>query len=74
MTTVSQWYIIDYPTLVVAVRAWTPVTIPSTSIIEVPQTVDGLQGLIPVKWNGEAILMFAEDIRDRGMLVSTASG
>lgn len=43
-----------------------PITIPRSSVVDVPQTIEGLSGLISVKFNGESILMFAEDIQQRG--------
>jgi len=49
------------------------ITVPSGSVIEVPLSLNGIQGLIEVTFNGETVLMFAEDIRDRGKPVSTAS-
>lgn len=63
-----QRYKIDIPTLVVAMQgaARMPITIPRSSVVDVPQTIEGLSGLISVKFNGESILMFAEDIQQRG--------
>ena len=71
----SQKYVIGTPTLVVTVRADAPTTLrlPCDSVIEAPESLTELRGLIKVRYNGETVLMFAEDIQERGMLVSTAS-
>jgi hypothetical protein len=70
-----QHYQIDTPTLVLAVEgiARMPIIIPSDSVIEVPRTLYGRQGLIEVQFNGTTVLMFAEDIRQRGRRVSKVS-
>ncbi|MGJ5818838.1 hypothetical protein [Paludibaculum fermentans] len=67
-----QRYVINIPTLVVAIQgtAKMPITIPSASVVDVPQKVEELQGLIEVEFNGENVLMFAEDIKQRGKPVS----
>ncbi|MGC4053368.1 MAG: hypothetical protein QM757_29045 [Paludibaculum sp.] len=75
MQSMVNSYLINSPTLVVIVQGSerTPITIPSASIIDVPQELDGLHGLIEVQFNGESVLMFAEDIRQRGKRVSKAT-
>jgi len=47
--------------------------VPSGSVIDVPIALNGIQGLIEVTFHGETVLMFAEDIRDRGKPVFGAS-
>lgn len=70
----AQRYLITTPTT--AVNEQSPAkafTVPSGSVIDVPLPLKGVRGLINVTFNGEGVLMFAEDIRDRGKLVSEPS-
>ena len=71
----AQRYAITTPTTGVSVHNGkrTAITIPKASVIEVAQALDGLQGLIEVTFKGEAILMFAQDIRQRGKPAAGAS-
>ena len=71
----SQRYVICSPTLVVLLHAdaTRTATLPCDSVIEAPESLNELRGLIKVRFNGENLLMFAEDIQERGMLVSSAS-
>lgn len=63
-----QRYQLVTPTLVLTGQGHEqkPITLPSDSVIDVPRTLYGLEGLIEVQFNGETVLMFAEDIRQRG--------
>lgn len=72
----SLQYILGTPTLAVAVHPHgkTVVTLPTASLIDVPDALESQDGLIGVGFNGETVLMFAQDIRERGRLVSSASG
>jgi hypothetical protein len=65
-------YVMSSPISAVAIQrsARTVITVPSASVIAVAQPVDALQGLIEVALNGETVLMFAEDIRQRGKLLT----
>jgi hypothetical protein len=47
--------------------------VPNNSVVDVATPLTGTQGLIEVKLNGENVLMFAEDILQRGKRVSSAS-
>jgi hypothetical protein len=49
------------------------ITVPGGSVIDVPLPLNGIRGLIEVTFNGETVLMFAEDIKERGTPVSEAS-
>jgi hypothetical protein len=71
----AQRYVITTPTLGVSVHNGkrTAITIPEASVIEVGQSLDGFEGLMEVTFEGEAILMFAEDIRQRGKPAAGAS-
>ena len=71
----AQRYVITTPTSGVSVHNGVRVamTIPKASVVEVAQPLDGLDGLIEVKFKGEAILMFAQDIRQRGKPAAGAS-
>jgi hypothetical protein len=71
----AQRYLIGTPTSAAIIEegARKIITVPGASVIDVPQPLKGLQGLIEVTFDGETVLMFAEDIRQRGKLVSTAS-
>jgi hypothetical protein len=64
-------YAIESPTSAVAIQRTTRavITVPRASIIQVAQAVDTLHGLIEATLNGETVLMFAEDIRQRGKLL-----
>lgn len=69
-----QRYLIGIPTTAVNEKSPTKVfVVPSGSVIDVPVPLKGVRGLIEVTFNGEAVLMFAEDIKDRGKPVSAAS-
>ncbi|MBN9662642.1 MAG: hypothetical protein J0H49_30870 [Acidobacteria bacterium] len=70
-----QRYQIIAPTLVLAVQGSgkKPITIPTDSMVDVPLTLYGRKGLIEVQFNGETVLMFAEDIRERGVRVARMS-
>jgi hypothetical protein len=70
----AQRYVIATSTTAVNEQSPTKVfMVPSGSVIDVPVPLKGVRGLIEVTFKGEAVLMFAEDIRDRGKLVSGAS-
>jgi len=66
-----QRYLITTPTSAVAITSGARqiIEVPNDSVVDVSVPLDGLQGLIEVTVNGEAALMFAEDIRQRGKAV-----
>jgi hypothetical protein len=61
-------YRLESPTSAVMLdKATRKITVvPKASVINVPQPLDGRQGLLEVKINGHQFLMFSEDIRQRG--------
>ena len=70
----AQRYVINAPVLVAVQRSGkTVITLPSASVIEASEPVDSLQGLIEVTFQGETVLMFAEDLRMRGKLVTSVA-
>lgn len=74
MRNMAQRYLIKTPTSAAIKQGPRKViTVPSGSVIDVPLTLDGVRGLIEVTFSGETVLMFAEDIRNRGNPVSEAS-
>ena len=69
-------YLLKTPTLAVATDAGGArrfVRVPSNSVVEVTSPIDGLHGLIEVSANGGPVLMFAEDIKERGKRALRAS-
>lgn len=68
----AQRYLIAIPTSAVTIegRARKVILISKDSVVDVPLPLNGLQGLIEVTVNGGTVLMFAEDIRERGKPVS----
>jgi hypothetical protein len=71
----AQQYLITTPTSAVAIegRERKVITVPNDSIVDVSRPLNGLEGLIEVTVDGQTVLMFAEDIRQRGKPVSRAS-
>jgi hypothetical protein len=70
----AQRYVINAPVLVAVQRNdKTVITLPSASVIEASEPVDSMKGLIEVTFKGETVLMFAEDLRMRGRLVTTVT-
>jgi hypothetical protein len=71
----AQRYLITTPTCAVSMEdgARKAITVPNDSVVSVSLPLEELQGLIEVTVNGETVLMFAEDIRQRGKPVSRAS-
>jgi hypothetical protein len=50
-----------------------PVTIPKGAVVKVVNgPLDGTR-LVDVEWDGEAVMMFTIDLRERGTLVTAAS-
>jgi hypothetical protein len=49
------------------------IVVPNESVVDVSLSLNGRQGLIEVRFNGETVLMFAEDIKQRGMPLAAAS-
>ena len=70
----AEQYRIEHPTSAAVVEngARKVVTVPSASIIDLQRPLNEVNGLIEVTFNGETVLMFAEDIRQRGKLLSRA--
>ena len=64
----AQQYLIAIPTSAVTNKgvAHKVILIPKGSVVHVPLALKELHGLIEVTVNGETLLMFAEDIRERG--------
>jgi hypothetical protein len=51
-----------------------PVTVPKGAIAKlVNGPLDGTR-LVDVEWDGEAVMMFTVDLRERGTLIAQASG
>ena len=53
------------------------ISIPAGSLLRVPDGIANAAGLVEVEWDGEAVQVFAVDLRDRGELLqamSTTSG
>lgn len=48
-----------------------PITIPRAAIVTVAEEIDG-DRLVDVLWDGQAVMMFTQDIRMRGTLVDGA--
>ena len=70
----AQQYLITTPTSAVIEQSPRKIiTVPRGSVIDVSLPLSGVRGLVEVTFNGETVLMFAEDIRDRGNPVSEAS-
>ena len=70
----AQRYLITTPTPAAIEQSPRKViTVPSGSVIDVPSPLNGVRGLIEVIFKGETLLMFADDIKDRGKPVSEAS-
>ncbi|SPF56191.1 hypothetical protein SBA4_80004 [Candidatus Sulfopaludibacter sp. SbA4] len=70
----AQWYLITTDTVAAVEKSpRNVIMVPSGSVIDVPIALNGIQGLIEVTFHGETVLMFAEDIRDRGKPVFGAS-
>ena len=68
----AQRYVIKAPVLVAARGSdKAVVTLPIASVIETTESVDDAEVLIEVTYQGECVLMFAEDIRLRGKPVYT---
>ncbi len=49
------------------------ITIPSGSILNVPDNLANVAPLVKVEWDGKSIQIFAVDLRDRGELIKTFS-
>ena len=51
-----------------------PVTVPKGAVVKVMNgPLDGTR-LVDVEWDGEAVMMFTVDLRERGTLIAQASG
>jgi hypothetical protein len=64
----AQRYLIALPTSAVTIEggARKVILTAKDSVVDVSLPLHGLQGLIEVTVNGGSVLMFAEDIRERG--------
>jgi hypothetical protein len=71
----AERYVLKTPTSVITMEDGTRkvMVVPSNSVVDVATPLTGIQGLIEVEVNGETVLMFAEDILQRGKRVSRAS-
>jgi len=70
----AQRYLIETPTsAAIEQNPRKVITVPIGSVIDVARPLNGVRGLIEVTFNGETVLMFAEDIRVRGKAVSALS-
>jgi hypothetical protein len=71
----AQRYLLNTPTSAVTFERGTKkiVALPDNSVVDLQQPLDGLQGLIEVTLNGETLLMFADDIRQRAKPLRGAS-
>jgi hypothetical protein len=49
------------------------ITVPSGTILNVPDNLATAAPLVKVEWDGKSIQIFAVDLRDRGELIKTFS-
>jgi len=49
------------------------ITVPSGTILNVPDGLANAAGLVEVEWDGETVRVFAVDLRDRGELSKAMS-
>jgi hypothetical protein len=70
----AQRYVLKTPISAVTIESGTRkvISVPNNSVVDVAAPLTGIQGLIEVKLNGAIVLMFAEDILQRGKRVSSA--
>jgi hypothetical protein len=73
----SEYYKLNTPTLAImslpnGMRI--PVTVPKNGVVKVVNgPLDGMR-LVDVEWEGEAVMMFTIDLRERGTLITQPSG
>jgi hypothetical protein len=69
----AQRYVLSIPTSAVTTESGTRkvIVVPNNSVVDVAAPLTGIQGLVEVKLNGETVLMFAQDILQRGKRVSS---
>jgi len=72
---IAERYVLKTPTSAVTMDDGTRkvVVIPHNSVVDVATTLTGTEGLIEVELKGETVLMFAEDLLQRGERVSSTS-
>ena len=72
---ITERYVLKTPTSAVTMEDGTRKVrvVPNNSVVNVATPLTGTPGLIEVELNGETVLMFAEDILQRGERVSGAS-
>lgn len=66
-------YLIGTPTTAVRTRDGQKdaFLLPGGSVVETPTSIEGKSGLVEVSLDGESIVMFAEDIQQRGRVISS---
>lgn len=72
----GETYLINHPSLAILSRPTggkrLPVTVPAGSRVRVLEgPMDGTR-LVEVDWDGDIVLMFTEDLRNHGTLISQA--
>jgi hypothetical protein len=73
----GEYYKLNTPTLAIMSLPngkRIPVTVPKGAVVKVMNgPLDGTR-LVDVEWDGEAVMMFTVDLRERGTLIAQASG
>jgi hypothetical protein len=73
----GEYYKLNTPTLAIMSLPngkRIPVTVPKGAVVMVVNgPLDGTR-LVDVEWDGEAVMMFTIDLRERGTLIAQASG
>ncbi len=74
---IGEYYKLNTPTLAIMSLPngkRIPVTVPKGAIVTVVNgPLDGTR-LVDVEWDGDMVLMFTIDLRERGSLIAQASG
>ena len=72
----GEYYKLNAPTLAIMSLPngkRIPVTVPKGALVKVVNgPLDGTR-LVDVEWDGEAVMMFTVDLRERGTLIAQAS-
>ena len=73
----GEYYKLNTPTLAIMSLPngkRIPVTVPKGAVVMVVNgPLDGTR-LVDVEWDGEAVMMFTIDLRERGTVIAQASG
>jgi hypothetical protein len=71
-----EYYKLNSPTLAIMGLAngkRIPVTVPKGAVVKVVNGPLNGTRLVDVEWDGEAVMMFTIDLRERGTLIAQAS-